>query len=73
MRPWTYCGWFFENISALLTGSQRARKRINVARQNIVKAVKVMQKGHSERRAMEVDLSELCVALIKPSQQKKEY
>lgn len=48
MRPWTYCGWFLENISAVLTGGQRAKKRMDAARQNIVKEVKIMQKGHSE-------------------------
>lgn len=48
MRPQIYCGWFFENITAVLTGVQRAKKGMNVARQNIVRAVKIMQNGHSE-------------------------
>lgn len=70
MRPRVYCGWFFENISAVLTGIQKAQKRMNVARQNIVRAVKIMQKGHSEMWIMEVDVSEMCVALTKLSQKK---
>lgn len=53
-------------------GAKEPKKRMNVARQNLVKAVEIMQKGHSERRVVEVDLSELCVGLIKLSQ-KKEY
>lgn len=55
----------------MLTNGQRTKKRMNVARQNIAKAAKIMQKGHSEWKDMEVDLSELCVALIRPSQKKK--
>lgn len=51
----------------MLTGVQRAKKRINVAKLSIVKAVKIIQKGHSEMGAMEVDISVLCVVLIKLS------
>ena len=47
MRPWTDCGWFAENISAVLTGDQRGKDRMNVVEQNIGKAVKITQKGHS--------------------------
>lgn len=68
MRPWIYCGWFFENISAVLTGGQKGKERMSVVEQNIVKAIKITQKGNSAVWGMEVDVSMLCVALIKLSQ-----
>lgn len=51
--------------------AKEPKKRMNVARQNLVKAVEIMQKGHSERRVVEMDLSELCVGLMKLSQIKE--
>lgn len=68
MRPWIYCGWFFENFSAVLTGSQKGKERMSVVEQNIGKAIKITQKGNSAVWGMEVDVSMLCVALIKLSQ-----